>query len=153
MSDVITLPFTTQVVKINISESFMPRARCKECGKGPEFYYATYKPFIWKDIKYFFVYTDVAKKWFSGNNSWFKGYAPKYFTKASDFSRKLPGKSYSPLTFRTKGSDISDRFNIVEYVSCKCGSTAWGFNNNSVQKRPEITNRKGRYKYPQKFSY
>lgn len=149
----ITLPPKTEVVKVNVSESFMARARCKDCGKGPDYYYAAYKPFMWKDVKYFFVFSTFAKKWFGTSHNWFKGYEPKHFTKVSDFSRKLEGKSYNPIVHRTKGADINDRYNVIEYVGCSCGATVWGFNSNSVQKRPEITNRKGRYKYPQKFSY
>ena len=149
----ITLPPKTEVVKINISESFMARARCKSCGKGPDYYYATMKPFMWKDVKYFLVFSSITRDWFAKNFNWFKAFEPKHFTKIGDFSKRLEDKSYNPITHRTKGADINDRYNVVEYVGCSCGATVWGFNNVSVQKRPEITNRKGRYKYPQKFSY
>jgi len=149
----IRLPPKTEVIKINISESFMTRARCKECGKGPDYYYATMKPFMWKEVKYFMIFSEFSKKWFSKNSGWFKDFEPRYFTKAGDFSRRLEDKSYNPIVHRTKGADINDRYNVVEYIGCGCGATIWAFNNVSVQKRPEITSRKGRYKYPQKFSY
>lgn len=153
MKNQFTLPPKSEVVKINISESFMARARCKECGKGPDYYYGVMKPFMWKEVKYFLIFSEISKKWFARNNNWFKEYQPRNFNKLGDFSRTLDEKSYNPIVHRSKGADISDRYNIVEYVGCGCGATVWAFNNISVQKRPEITNRKGRYKYPQKFSY
>lgn len=147
------LPSKSEVIKINISSSFMARARCKECGKGPDYYYGVLKPFMWKEIKHFMIFSSFAKKWIANKNAWYKEFDPKYFTHLGDFSKKLEDKSYNPITHRTKGADINDLYNMVEYVGCGCGATVWGFNQKSVQKRPEITNRKGRYKYPQKFSY
>ena len=141
------------VIKVNVSSSFMARARCKECGKGPDYYYATMKPFMWKEVKHFLLFSVFTKDWFAKKPGWYKEFEPRYFTKIGDFSKRLEDKSYNPIVHRTKGADINDRYNVVEYVGCKCGATVWGFNILSAQKRPEITNRKGRYKYPQKFSY
>lgn len=152
-SNAIVLPPRAQVIKINISETFMARARCKDCGKFPDYYYAVMKPFVWKEVKYFMIFSEYTKHWFAKNSGWFKDYSPKYFTKMGDFSKRMTDKSYNPIAHRTRGADINDLFNSTEFVGCSCGSTVWAFNNVSVQKRPEITNRKGRYKYPQKFSY
>jgi hypothetical protein len=52
-----------------------------------------------------------------------------------------------------KGTPLNPRENVTEYVGCNCGATVWSFNDKSAKNRPEITNRKGRYKYPQKFAY
>lgn len=155
MKEFFTLPPTRGkgVIKVNISSSFMAKARCKECGKGPDYYYATLKPFMWKDVKHFLMFSSITKMWFAKKADWYKQFEPRHFTKVGDFTKKLEDKSYNPIVHRTKGADVSDRINIIEYVGCQCGATVWGFNNLSVQKRPEITNRKGRYKYPQKFVY
>jgi predicted RNA-binding Zn-ribbon protein involved in translation (DUF1610 family) len=144
----------TEVIQINISTSFMKRTLCPECGKGPDFYYPVMNPFIWKDAKYFVLVSKYARKWVKRmNSSWYVEYKPRHFTKLGDFTFTLEGKSYNPTAHRVRGADITERDNITEFVGCECGATIWAFNQKSRAKRPEVTNRKGRYKYPQKFVY
>jgi hypothetical protein len=143
-----------EVVRINISSSFMSRTLCKDCGKGPDYYYASMRPFRWREVKYFRVYSKISNKWVKRMVSdWYLQFQPRYFNKMGDFSFTLESRDYNPALFKTRGSDVSERDNVVEYVGCECGATVWAFNDKSTKKRPEITNRKGRYKYPQKFAY
>jgi hypothetical protein len=143
-----------EVIRINISSTFLAKARCKECGKGPDYYYASMQPFKWEKVKYFILYSKFSQKWVKRMASdWYQAFQPRYFRKLGDFSFALEGKSYDPILHRVKGANIRDKDNIVEYVGCSCGATVWSFNDKSTNKRPEITNRKGRYKYPQKFVY
>jgi hypothetical protein len=143
-----------EVVRINISSTFLPRAICKECGKGPDYYYASMQPFKWKEIKHFLIYSKFAKKWVKRMvSNWYQEFQPRYFHNLGDLSFAIEAKSYSPALHKSHGIEAMDRDNVVEYVGCECGATVWAFNDKSVKKRPEITNRKGRYKYPQKFVY
>jgi hypothetical protein len=143
-----------EVVRINISSTFLPRARCKSCGKGPDFYYASMRPFKWKDVKYFRMYSHLSKKWIKRMvSNWYQEFQPRYFNKLGDFSFALEVKDYNPVLSKVRGADMPERDNVIEYVGCECGATVWAFNDKSSRTRPEIMNRKGRYKYPQKFVY
>ena len=142
-----------EVVRINISSTFLQRARCKECGKGPNFYYASMPPFKWKDIKHFVIYSKFSKRWVKRMVSdWYRDFSPRYFHNLGDFSFALEAKSYNPALHNSHiRHEQLARDNVIEYVGCDCGATVWAFNDKSIKNRPEITNRKGRYKYPQKF--
>jgi len=143
-----------EVVRINISSTFLQRARCSECGKGPTFYYASMQPFKWKEIKHFLIYSKFSKRWVKRMvTNWYQDFSPRYFRKLGDFSFALEGKSYNPVLHNAHGANVKDRDNVIEYVGCDCGSTVWAFNDKSTKKRPEVINRKGRYKYPQKFVF
>ena len=144
--------YKPEIVRINISSTFMVKSRCKECGKGPDFYYTVLKPYKWQDTKYYKMFSLVTRRWIRRMlSSWYLDFQPRYFRTLEDFSFKVEDKSYLPATHRTRGANIKDRDNVVEFVGCTCGSTVWAFNDKSIKKRPEITNRKGRYKYPQRF--
>lgn len=143
-----------EVVRINISSTFLTRARCKDCGKGPDFYYASMQPFKWKEIKHFLIYSKFSKRWVKRMvSNWYQEFSPRYFHDLGDFSFALEAKGFNPALHKSRGIDVLDRDNVVEYVGCECGATVWAFNEKSTKRRPEITNRKGRYKYPQKFAF
>lgn len=145
--------YKPEIIRINISSTFMQRTLCPECGEGPSFYYVVMKPFMWKDIKNLVMVSKISRKWVKRmNSSWYQNFDPRYFRKLGDFTFILEDKSFRPLIHRTRGSDKGgDRDNVVEFLSCDCGSSVWAFNDKSVKNRPEIANRKGRYRYPQKF--
>jgi hypothetical protein len=144
--------YKPEVIKIGISSTFMPRVRCKECNTGPDYYYGVMKPYMFKNVQQYKRYTELSRFWISRMCSdWYKDFDPRSFHKMGDFSYIFENKSIRPTLSRARGADVSDRDNVVEYVSCECGSTVWAFNQKSVAKRPEITNRKGKHKYPQKF--
>ena len=144
----------TETIQVNISSSFMKRTLCPDCHKGPDYYYPVMNTFIWKEVKYYVFVSKYARKWIKRMNSnWYLEWKPRNFTKLGDFSFALDGKSYIPLAHKVRGTNISERDNVTEFLGCECGSTLWAFNQKSKSKRPEVTNRKGRYKYPQKFVY
>lgn len=147
--------YKPEVIRINISSSFMARARCKECGKGPDYYYNMSKPYQWQNVRGSLIYSEVTKRWIKSmlTSNWYFKFEPRHFRKLGDFIFTLEGKSYLPTFHRTRGSDSSNSDNVVEFVGCECGATIWAFNEKSTKDRPEITNRKGRYKYPQRFVY
>ncbi len=146
--------YKIETIRVNISSSFMARARCKECGQGPSYYYNDRKYKLFHDIGKFLEASKLWKSWVKKfNYDWYLEMQPKYFSTLEDFRFRLEDRRYSPLLHRTRGSDVSRDENVIEMVSCDCGGTIWAFNNKSTKKRPEITNRKGRYGYPQKFEY
>lgn len=146
--------FKTEIIRVNISSTFMVRSRCKNCGKGPDYYYAVGQPFKWVDVRSALVFSKKVKEWLTKIiSNWYLPFTPRYFEKLGDFAFELEDKSYDPLFHRTRGANNGMNNRVVEFVGCSCGSTIWAFNEKSVAKRPEITNRKGRYKYPQRFVY
>jgi hypothetical protein len=143
-----------EIIRVNISSTFMVRARCKNCGKGPDYYYSVGQPFKWVGVRSALVFSQAVKKWITRMvSNWYLPFSPRYFLKLGDFAFEIEDKSYDPLFHRTRGSNIGVRQRVVEFVGCSCGATVWAFNEKSAVKRPEITNRKGRYKYPQKFVF
>lgn len=144
--------YKQEIIRVNISSSFMIRARCKNCGNGPDYYYAVGQPFKWVDVRSNLIFSKTTQEWVIRMvSNWYLPYTPRYFHKLGDFTFELNGKSYSPLFHRTRGANVGQNNRAVEFVGCSCGATVWAFNQKSVVKRPEITNRKSRYKYPKKF--
>lgn len=138
-------------ITIRISSSFMSRARCKYCKGKPVAYFGMYKPNSWGDVTGYREFTGD-KFWIQRFcPSWYKHYQPREFDDIYEFSFRLQYKNYCPLLHRTRGAEVSSRNNIIDCLSCECGKTVWAFNQESTRRRPEITNRKGRYDYPQKF--
>jgi hypothetical protein len=143
--------YKPEIIRINISSTFLSRARCKNCGKNPSFYYYVRKPFLWKDISEQISTSKLFREWIERMSAdWYLDSAPKYFHDIKEFSFSLDDKHYVPTLHRMRGVDST---NIVELVVCECGASTWAFADKSNRKRPEITNRKGRYKYPQRFKY
>lgn len=146
--------YKPEVIRINISSTFLMRARCKECGKGPDFYYGVMLPLKWKNVNNFLFVSTFNRDWITRMvSNWYLDFSPRHFKKLGDFSFGLEDKSYNPVFRRTRGTNIPERDNMVEFLGCDCGATVWAFNQKSTKARPEVTNRKGRYKYPQRFVY
>lgn len=146
--------YKPEIIRINISSTFLIRARCKECGKGPDYYYAIMLPFKWKNIRNLLSVSKFARGWITRLvGTWYLNFDPRHFEKLGDFTFALEDKSYLPTFHRIRGAAMTERENMVEFLGCECGATVWAFNNKSTKNRPEITNRKGRYKYPQRFVY
>jgi hypothetical protein len=139
-------PSKIEIIRVNISSSFLPRARCKKCGKGPSFYYFRRKSALLKS-----PLREATKRWLKRMTAdWYLTESPKDFDHIEDFSFRLFDKSYRPVMHKTRGFSTG-KDHIVEALSCDCGHAVWLFNHKSVKNRPEIRNRKGRYGYPQKF--
>lgn len=145
--------YKPELIRVNISSTFLARTRCVECGKGPTMYYVTHKPYVWKNVRHFIASSKLSRAWIKRFTSdWYMQSSPKFINKIPDFSFALDDKQYRPTLFRTRG-EVKHFDNVVELIGCECSATMWAFNQKSTQNRPEITNRKGRYSYPQKFEY
>jgi hypothetical protein len=145
--------FKTEVIRLKISNTFSVRARCKDCGKGPSYYYYTRKPFLYKNVRDYIR----SSEWMRGyikrmTSDWYLDATPRYFHGLEEFSFKIDDKSYLPAAHRIRGA-ASPKDNVTEIIGCVCGKTLWAFNQRSIQNRSEITNRKGRYSYPQRFEF
>lgn len=143
-----------ETIYVNVSSSFLARTRCPKCHGKPHYYYAIRLPERWKDHTYLKDDFAISLKWYGRpSNDWYMEEQPRYFHSAHDFDYAVENKGYNPILHRTRGSNISNRDNVMEVISCWCGSTAWAFNQKAAKNRPEITNRKSRLFYPNKFEY
>lgn len=147
--------YKVEIIRINISSTFMMRARCRTCNGLPNYYYQVRNPFLYKD-----PYVQIkGSQWLRSlvkrmTSNWYLKYAPKDFLNINGFSFVLDGKHYSPTLHRIRNSDsYSYKDNIIEFVGCSCGTTIWAFNQKANKDRPEVVNRKGRYSYSPKFKY
>src|SRR5512135_1353899 len=132
------LMYKPELIRINISSTFMARARCKNCGKGPDYYYSVGQPFKWVDARSALVFSKKIKEWLTKIvSNWYLPFSPQFFKKLGDFTFSLEDKSYSPLFHRTRGANIGHHKRVVEFVGCECGATVWAFNEKSAVKRPE----------------
>ena len=146
--------YKPETIYVNVSSSFLARARCTWCKGKPNHYSYIRLPEKWYDPKNQRENFAINLKWLGRmNEDWYLDLSPRYFHSAHDFSHKLENKGYNPILHRARGVRASSEGNITEVVWCICGSTMWAFNQKSAKHRPEITNRKGRYNYPNKFEF
>ena len=144
--------YKVEIVRVNISSSFMMRVRCKQCGKGPAYYYYVRKPDVWRTPSSQMTVSKIMREWINRMcGDWYLHSNPKYFHNLKEFSFVVEDRQFRPTLHRTRGLSIRD--NVIELVGCNCGASVWAFSDKANKNRPEITNRKGRYKYPQKFEY
>ena len=144
--------FKMEKVKINISSTFMARARCTECGGLPNFYYCTRKPHLWKEVREQIELSGWLRTWIKRmNNNWYYELDPRDLNDIKEFSFTIDDKHYAPTYHRTFRNNTKN--GLVEFVGCSCGDTVWAFTQKSAKNRPEIVNRKGRYNYPKNFEY
>jgi hypothetical protein len=156
MSDFYLQIYKPQKIRVNLSNSFIARARCKACGKSPDIYLSV--PLIPQNPRYydprisdwvFNLYKKYIKRFI--NTDWYKKYQPRYFNKLKDFSYYWISKSsYKPTLHQYIGKEHPDAM-IVEYLECPCGQTVWAFVEKSAEFRLELKHRRARYSYPQKF--
>jgi len=149
-----------QINEVNISSTFLPRCRCKHCGGGPEFYYATGNRPTFKDAHIQIQLSGYYRKYIKRMcRDFYLWEEPSSFRDTHDFKFRLD-KQYSPILHRTVGAAQSIPFesymkrqNVTDVLCCICGDTTWVYNVKSSKGKPEIINRKGRYNYPSKFEY
>lgn len=141
-----------ELIEVNISASFIARARCKYCGTPPSLYLYSRNPYLYADIGQKQFTSAFAKKWIKRIcGDWYLQEEPSSFTEVNSF-QTIYRDYFTPTLQRTRGNP-SDRDNLMEMICCECGKTAWHFKNKSIKNKPEIINRKGKYNYPQKFSW
>ena len=135
-----------EIVKVNFSSSFLARARCSACGQGPAHYYFSRNPISWYDpinIKKMFEFIKLNFNRLSNEDYRIDDFI--FSARTSFFNHSVNYKGYKPRLHRTKGVDPSS--DVVEFLICNCGKTAWAFAERSIKNRPEIINRKSRYHY------
>jgi hypothetical protein len=139
-----------QVIKINISSTFVIKNKCLECDKRPAAYYRRVMlPYgrTPRDDEWLIEF--YQKHMRRMTRSWYLNRDPKTLTSLKEFSFTLNGKSFKPGSHHKLDTGYTNR--ITDYLVCPCGKTMWAFNQTSGEDRPEIKNRKGRYSYPRKF--
>lgn len=143
--------FRQEQVKINVSSSFIARCKCVECASQPVYYYKSYMSAYFKDFgdskKLFFLFKKHITRLTS---DWYLEFQPRYFYSMADFSSGWMDRGFKPKLHHTRGVPAFNT--VIEFLTCSCGKTTWAFAQASVQNRPEITNRKARYKYPKTYS-
>lgn len=147
------IKFKLELKRVNLSSVFVTRARCKMCSRYPSIYYWTRLPVLWFDPRRVVKIHDQCKKyWTRMCSDFYLNDSPSSFDKIAYFSFNLrdAGGSYNPKLHYTKG--VHPVFREVEFLTCKCGNTAWAFDDNQARYRMEIVSRKARYKYPYRFS-
>lgn len=141
-----------KIIRVSISSAFMARARCKFCKGTPVYYYGCYKQHMFEQVQRYRLFTPRNWRWIKRMcSSWYKEYEPRTFDDTFEFTFRLDYKNYRPTLHRARGAECGQRENILECVCCECSRTVWVFNQESTKRRKEITNRKGKYAYPQKF--
>lgn len=144
--------YKREVVKINLSSSFMARGRCKYCGEHPIIYYYIYNSTLWDSPEYIQKFFSIISKRVNrmGKTPW-HGDSPSDITGLSNFSQGTGFKKYSPIIRQTRGINLD--FDVMEYLMCPCAKTMYAFTQKSNKTRPEILNRMARKTYPKKFIF
>lgn len=124
-----------EIIRINVSSSFVARARCKKCGSGPEYYYNGFKDISYRD-----------------HNRQKQRHMP--FKRITKFSYH-PLSVYRPLMHNHRAiSSVHDNWEYYEEVLCRCQKTKWSLKQKLLHNRRDITDKKGRMFYKLKmFNY
>lgn len=140
--------FPVEIIKIRLSTPVLARARCKKCGSFPTIYYVMYNGMTgWEPSRtQRMMYRRMKLRGIDKTRS---------ITQISDFGQILKFKSYAPTYHKIRGDEFGAEydFDIVEYLTCKCGQSRWAFSEKAAQHRPEIINRKARSFFPLEIEY
>lgn len=142
--------FKPEIIKVRLSTPFLARTKCKFCNGSPSVYYYTYNPKLhngpdWLQ-KFFAITTGHIKRL---TTDWYLDTDPKYYSSVNVFFQGTAFKKYNSKIHHTRGIDVDNY--IAEYLTCDCGKATWAFAEKAILKRPEIAQRKSRYKFPHKF--
>lgn len=141
----------SDVIHVNVSSTFVIRAKCRHCHGGPKYYWNV-------RTKTFHGSINIMRSRFASamkNNDricsdFYMGYQPRVYHGINSFSFQIDFNKYPARLHKNKGVPSYER---TEMLECECGKTLWAFNEKSAKNRPEISQRKSRYKYPQGFQY
>lgn len=142
----------SESIKVNLSSSFVCRSVCTKCGTKPLYYYFSRNPIMWYD-------PGKNRNLFDFIRKYIKTIAPDQYSlddfktsaKIGYYNHPVNYKGYRPKLHRARG--IDPVYDLVEHLACECGLTTWSFAERSVRNRPEIVNRKSKYKHKNKFIY
>lgn len=140
------------VVKINLSSTFVIKNKCPFCNKHPSEYYWVNLPPYYYDPRSSQEVFDWIKKYIKHVTPFISSYTkenPRNFKSIKEFSIFWRERYYKSALHQHLNIELTSH--IIEYLACPCGRTTWAFNQKDTEERPEINNRKARYKYPQKF--
>lgn len=145
-----TMMLLSEDIRINYSTPFTLRARCKFCGSGPTHYYYTRSDTLWFNPNRIKEHFDLMKKYCKRMcSNYYLIDDPKYFNSLIGFSFFVSFNKYRPKLHSGRGTHPV--FDLVEHLRCECTRTDWAFYDKSTITRPEIFNRKSRFKFPEKY--
>jgi len=142
----------SKAVKVNLSSSFLSRACCIKCGSRPKYYFYSRNPIMWYDPYKNRELFDFVKKYMNRMSP--EDYVLNDFVSANKigyYNHPVPYKGYKPKLHRTRGTNPV--FDLVEHLTCECGASVWSFAEKSISNKPEIFQRKSRYKHKNKFTF
>jgi hypothetical protein len=141
------------IVRINLSTPFVVRSRCKKCGEHPSIYYCMGGPTMWHNPRQSqneFAY--IRKHTNRLCSDYYLMEPPiNYNMLMQYFNFKVYFNSYRPRLHRSCTNNKLFFFDIVEYLSCKCGGATWAFNNKYNVVKPGTSLRKARNNFPFQF--
>jgi hypothetical protein len=146
----------SEIVKVNLSETFMVRSRCTSCGELPSMYYYFKNPILFDDVNEIrYLFTFIRKYVNRMCNDFYLIDRPGDFIRMGFFGFRLNFKGYNPKLHRTRTpwARYKQDLEITEFLTCECGKTSWAFSDKTVKLRPEIILKKARYKYPKNFDF
>lgn len=149
-------PYKSEIVGVNLSETFMVRSRCKSCGELPSMYYYFKNPIFFEDVHEIRYMFDFLKKYINRMCAdFYLIESPTDFVHMSNFCFRLQTKGYNPKIHKTHSflHNYKSICEITEFLTCECGKTSWAFSDKTAKFRPEIILKKSRYKYPKKFDF
>ena len=139
------------VIKVNLSSSFISRARCRHCKSTPTFYYVMKSPHYHQSVnrnKDIAVYLQKLYKRFGYD--YYLADTPRNFTNNSAFKTQM-FFSYKPRLHSSKSVTNNKGSMYVDCLSCPCRRTNWMFSQTTPTKESEA--RKSKIHYPNKFIY
>jgi hypothetical protein len=146
------MKYKTEIIRVNLSNSFTTRTRCLKCGAEPTIYFYSFKPYLFEDHRHASSLIEYVRKRFKRVQlDWYLEARPKDFTGIVSFSHLVNYKGFNPKLFKSKGIDQDN--NIVQFIACWSGCTVWAFSDKASENRREITQRRARYNHPTKYSF
>lgn len=143
-------------IKVNLSNTFSLKSRCKYCGSTPEWYYYTRTSQAFEDNKVF----QFISEWIKSNykrmcQDYYLIEYPRSYNRIGNFAHLVDYKAYNPnfhknCKYHNKSND-TDLY-TVDHLSCHCGKTNWAFSTTASKNKLEIKQRKARV-YILKSSY
>lgn len=144
--------YVPDIIRVRLSSSFMIRTKCKHCQTGPTDYYIERAGIPWKEHNSVRNTFNIIKRfWNRLASDYYLGEQPSSFNNLSMFNHTPSYKGFRPRAHRNRG--VHAKLECIERVCCACGLTNWAFYEKGATNRPEISQRKARYRYPQKFVY
>ena len=95
--------YKAEIIRVNISQTFLNRARCSKCGKHPSYYYYVRRPYLWRDIGLHISASKWFRQWINRMTSdWYLSEAPKLFPDIQEFFFALKDMHYLPDLFQMR---------------------------------------------------